>query len=164
MSSSVLWCYCMFFVMNRRQPRSTLTDTLYAYTTLFRSAHFGIASAQLPPRAGAFCAAGSPRSDPLRLHTRPRRRAGLQRGNTAARQTGVNEMSDIRSAPRNIIFHGDCTRIMEAFDDEAVDFILTDPPYVTRYRDRQGRKVANDDNGRWLKPAFRSEEHTSELQ
>src|SRR3546814_3634329 len=97
-------------------------------------------------------------------------------------------MSDIRSAPRNIIFHGDCTRIMEAFDDEAVDFILTDPPYVTRYRDRQGRKVANDDNGRWLKPAFRemfrtlkdggycvsfygwakiglrSEEHTSELQ
>lgn len=64
-------------------------------------------------------------------------------------------MSDIRSAPRNIIFHGDCTRIMEAFDDEAVDFILTDPPYLVRYRDRTGRKVANDDNGRWLRPAFR---------
>src|SRR3546814_20206155 len=44
---------------------------------------------------------------------------------------------------------------MEAFGDEGVDFILTYPPYVTRYRDRQGRKVANDDNGRWLKPAFR---------
>src|SRR3546814_6970822 len=27
----------MFFLMNRRPPRSTLTDTLFPYTTLFRS-------------------------------------------------------------------------------------------------------------------------------
>lgn len=38
---------------------------------------------------------------------------------------------------------------------ESVDFILTDPPYLCRYRDRAGRRVANDDNARWLKPAFR---------
>jgi site-specific DNA-methyltransferase (adenine-specific) len=37
---------------------------------------------------------------------------------------------------------------------ESVDFILTDPPYLVRYRDRGGRKVANDDNARWMKPAF----------
>src|SRR3546814_19752415 len=30
-------CYCFFFLMIRRPPRSTRTDTLFPYTTLFRS-------------------------------------------------------------------------------------------------------------------------------
>src|SRR3546814_12064130 len=30
---------CFFFLMIRRPPRSTRTDTLYPYTTLFRSSH-----------------------------------------------------------------------------------------------------------------------------
>src|SRR3546814_10925315 len=38
---AVLCCYCLlttfFFLMLRRPPRSTLTDTLFPYTTLFRS-------------------------------------------------------------------------------------------------------------------------------
>jgi len=63
-------------------------------------------------------------------------------------------MTSKAQAPRNVIFNGDCIDVMRSFDDGTVDFILTDPPYVTRYRDRQGRKVANDDNGRWLRPAF----------
>src|SRR3546814_12468414 len=29
--------YCIFFLMIRRPPRSTRTDTLFPYTTLFRS-------------------------------------------------------------------------------------------------------------------------------
>src|SRR3546814_12701346 len=29
--------YCFFFLMIRRPPRSTRTDTLFPYTTLFRS-------------------------------------------------------------------------------------------------------------------------------
>src|SRR3546814_2805844 len=29
--------YCLFFLMIRRPPRSTRTDTLFPYTTLFRS-------------------------------------------------------------------------------------------------------------------------------
>src|SRR3546814_12044739 len=29
--------YCFFFLMLRRPPRSTRTDTLFPYTTLFRS-------------------------------------------------------------------------------------------------------------------------------
>src|SRR3546814_534087 len=34
-----MWtCYSFFFVMIRRPPRSTRTDTLVPYTTLFRSA------------------------------------------------------------------------------------------------------------------------------
>src|SRR3546814_11899022 len=37
----LLWCYCVwlfFFLMIRRPPISTRTDTLFPYTTLFRSA------------------------------------------------------------------------------------------------------------------------------
>src|SRR3546814_14721390 len=33
----VLSLFCVFFVMIRRPPRSTRTDTLFPYTTLFRS-------------------------------------------------------------------------------------------------------------------------------
>ncbi len=60
--------------------------------------------------------------------------------------------------PRNTILNGDCTALMRRFDRASVDFILTDPPYVTHYRDRLGRTVANDDNANWLNPAF-SEMH-----
>src|SRR5271170_4154562 len=43
------------------------------------------------------------------------------------------------------ILQGDCTQHMRAMPGRSVDFILTDPPYVTRYRDRSGRSVANND-------------------
>src|SRR3546814_17235767 len=33
--------FCFFFLMIRRPPRSTLTDTLFPYTTLFRSSSTG---------------------------------------------------------------------------------------------------------------------------
>src|SRR3546814_1742993 len=38
----LIWLYIIdvfFFLMIRRQPRSTRTDTLFPYTTLFRSCH-----------------------------------------------------------------------------------------------------------------------------
>jgi site-specific DNA-methyltransferase (adenine-specific) len=56
--------------------------------------------------------------------------------------------------PAGRILHGDCIRHMRAMPGRSVDFILTDPPYVTRYRDRSGRSVANDDNADWLAPSF----------
>src|SRR3546814_15022001 len=34
----LLICLCVFFLLIRRPPRSTRTDTLFPYTTLFRSA------------------------------------------------------------------------------------------------------------------------------
>src|SRR3546814_6343864 len=34
----ILLLFCFFFLMIRRPPRSTRTDTLFPYTTLFRSA------------------------------------------------------------------------------------------------------------------------------
>jgi DNA modification methylase len=54
----------------------------------------------------------------------------------------------------NCILHGDCTRILPQLPARSAHFILTDPPYLTRYRPRDGRTVAGDDNDAWLKPAF----------
>src|SRR3546814_9238221 len=40
-----------FFLMTRRPPRSTRTDTLFPYTTLFRSAGVGLAAGDDDPGA-----------------------------------------------------------------------------------------------------------------
>src|SRR3546814_15275929 len=39
--TSCFYCFCFFFLMIRRPPRSTRTDTLFPYTTLFRSSYNG---------------------------------------------------------------------------------------------------------------------------
>ncbi len=64
-------------------------------------------------------------------------------------------MTGNRNTPRNVILHADCIDAMRSFERASVDFVLTDPPYIVNYRGRDGRKVANDDNARWLKPAFK---------
>ncbi len=55
---------------------------------------------------------------------------------------------------RNSILHADCLRALPMLPDRSIGFILTDPPYITNYRSRDGRSVRNDDNDKWLKPAF----------
>jgi site-specific DNA-methyltransferase (adenine-specific) len=70
-------------------------------------------------------------------------------------RTIVMVQFDTSSPPRNTILKGDCISLMRDLERHSVDFILTDPPYITRYRGRDGRTVANDDNACWLKPAFR---------
>jgi site-specific DNA-methyltransferase (adenine-specific) len=49
---------------------------------------------------------------------------------------------------------GDCVKVLRQLPDACADMILTDPPYLVRYKDRSGRTVANDDNTRWMFPAF----------
>ena len=49
---------------------------------------------------------------------------------------------------------GDCVERMRAMSAGSVDFVLTDPPYLVRYRDRSGRSLLNDDSDAWLEPAF----------
>ncbi len=39
---------------------------------------------------------------------------------------------------------GDCEQVMSGFPSNAVDFILTDPPYLVGYTDRSGRTITND--------------------
>jgi DNA modification methylase len=55
---------------------------------------------------------------------------------------------------RSRILQGDCTQLLKTLSDNSVDFILTDPPYFVRYRDRSGRTIANDCNPESVLGAF----------
>lgn len=48
---------------------------------------------------------------------------------------------------------GDCVQVMTGIPEKAVDFILTDPPYLVGFRDRQGRTIAGDKTDESLQPA-----------
>ena len=39
---------------------------------------------------------------------------------------------------RHTIIHGDCIRVLSQQEAASVDFVLTDPPYVVNFRDREG--------------------------
>ena len=54
----------------------------------------------------------------------------------------------------NTIIHGDCVNVLPGLPSASVDFILTDPPYLVNYRPRDGRTVAGDNSGAWLRPSF----------
>ena len=41
---------------------------------------------------------------------------------------------------------GNCIDVMARIPDNAIDFILTDPPYLVGFRDRSGRTIAGDVN------------------
>jgi site-specific DNA-methyltransferase (adenine-specific) len=55
---------------------------------------------------------------------------------------------------RNTVIHGDCVEVMRRMRSASVDLVLTDPPYLVRYRSRDGQTIANDDRDEWLEPAF----------
>jgi site-specific DNA-methyltransferase (adenine-specific) len=55
---------------------------------------------------------------------------------------------------RSRIIEGDCIEQLRRLRAESVDFVLTDPPYLVSFKDRTGRSIQNDDNSRWLFPAF----------
>ncbi|KAA0070463.1 DNA methyltransferase [Tardiphaga sp. P9-11] len=55
---------------------------------------------------------------------------------------------------RNTVIHGDCVEVMRRMPSTSVDMVLTDPPYLVRYRSRDGQTIANDDRDEWLEPAF----------
>jgi site-specific DNA-methyltransferase (adenine-specific) len=44
---------------------------------------------------------------------------------------------------------------MREMPANSVDLILTDPPYLVNYRDRDGRTIQNDAKADWLKPAMK---------
>jgi DNA modification methylase len=55
---------------------------------------------------------------------------------------------------QNTIIHGDCLNVLPTLLTGSANLILTDPPYLVNFTARDGRTVPNDDNDRWLKPAF----------
>src|SRR3546814_20435318 len=87
----LLYCVC-FFLMIRRPPRSTRTDTLFPYTTLFRSKQRGDAfvSKVLRQASKAANATGGKRGKA------PGSRLG--RGHVAARFTGPSLSATSRRA------------------------------------------------------------------
>jgi site-specific DNA-methyltransferase (adenine-specific) len=50
--------------------------------------------------------------------------------------------------------HGDCLAVLPKLPAGGVDLVVTDPPYLVRYRPRSRQTVHNDDNAEWLEPAF----------
>lgn len=51
------------------------------------------------------------------------------------------------------VIHDTCMDVVGRMQIGSAD-ILTDPPYITRYRLRDGQGVRNDDNDRWIVPTF----------
>ncbi len=45
----------------------------------------------------------------------------------------------------NSIIHGDSNQVLHAMRDACIDLVVTDPPYLVNYRDRDGRTIKNDD-------------------
>jgi DNA modification methylase len=85
---------------------------------------------------------GSPRLSQSTIH---------EQGNTMTAST----FTTTNAANLNTVLQGDCVQIMRQMQSGSVDFVITDPPYITRYCDRSSRSVANDDNARWLNPTLR---------
>ena len=55
----------------------------------------------------------------------------------------------------NTIIRGDSLAVLPQLPRECADLVLTDPPYVVGYRDREGRSIAGDTTTAWIAPAFR---------
>ena len=70
------------------------------------------------------------------------------------RNAFVSRSKDPSQALLNTVIEGDCIEVMRRLPDESIDFVLTDPPYTTAYRPRDGRTIRNDDRSDWIAPAF----------
>ena len=57
--------------------------------------------------------------------------------------------------PVDRVLTGDCVPIMKGLPGASIDLVVTDPPYLVRYRDRHCRTLAGDDSPAWVMPAFR---------
>ncbi len=53
------------------------------------------------------------------------------------------------------IIHGDCIQVLKKAPARCIDLVVTDPPYLVNYKDRDGRKIQGDRYGDWLNPAFK---------
>lgn len=54
----------------------------------------------------------------------------------------------------NTIIQGDSLEVLLGIPGNSVDLIVTDPPYLIGYRDRQGRTVANDKDAEAVLPSY----------
>src|SRR3546814_5531190 len=78
-------CFLFFFLMIRRPPISTRTDTLFPYTTLFRSSSSARTSREYAAACAGACAGGAP--SPTHCGRTVRRRAGRSEEHTSELQS-----------------------------------------------------------------------------
>lgn len=55
---------------------------------------------------------------------------------------------------RNQIIEGDSAHVLKEMPEGSIDLVVTDPPYLVNYRDRDGRSLRNDDNAGGVMPVF----------
>lgn len=79
----------------------------------------------------------------------------MKRLNTAQRLGAIPAVAGSPTLPRNQVLEGDCIEVLGNLPAESIDLVLTDPPYLCRYRSRDGQTVANDNSSDWLNPAFK---------
>jgi len=57
----------------------------------------------------------------------------------------MNNNNEARDFVTDRIIHGDCLEVLPTLPSQSIDAVITDPPYLGRYKDRTGRTLANDD-------------------
>jgi RNA polymerase sigma factor (sigma-70 family) len=67
-----------------------------------------------------------------------------------SRELGISPMTVCRHEKTTLA----ALREPSDLSTKSAAMVVTDPPYLARYRDRTGRTLLNDDNDRWLLPAF----------
>ena len=55
---------------------------------------------------------------------------------------------------RNQIICGNSIQVLPQFPNNSIDLVITDPPYLCRYKDHHGRTLANDDNADGVLPVY----------
>src|SRR3546814_2638148 len=95
-----IYIFMFFFLMIRRPPRSTRTDTLFPYTTLFRSQHrhfltIARAAADVAGDGALRRARQAPDEGPVGAHDVARREEG---GEAAVRGVGLGRDHGVRGA------------------------------------------------------------------
>jgi len=54
----------------------------------------------------------------------------------------------------NQIIEGNAADVLQTVQEGTIDLVVTDPPYLVNYRDRDGRSLRNDDNADGVMPVF----------
>lgn len=55
---------------------------------------------------------------------------------------------------KNVIIHGDSVDVLNNLPQGSIDLVVTDPPYLVNYIDRNGRSLKNDNNPDGVLPVF----------
>ena len=70
--------------------------------------------------------------------------------NQASSTTPLNSLPEAKSR----LILGDCIDVLKTLPKQSIDLVVTDPPYLVNFTDRNGRKIAGDRNKDWVDPAF----------